>query len=178
MIAVLGLAGCDDPAAPYVEFNGGGFVANYRNGTTIYGFNVKPMRQLAEGTVLEAVLDDPAGGQPIVLRETVKQPKLRYGFQTPPVRGIVKNKPYKGEIRILEAGDRQTAGELLEVIHLAARRQGSAERGAGARRRLRSDFRTGGDRQATAAVASGAIDGNAGYPGPVVGQRSAAILWL
>lgn len=109
VIAVLGLAGCDDPAAPYVEFNGGGFVANYRNGTTIYGFNVKPMRQLAEGTVLEAVLDDPAGGQPIVLRETVKQPKLRYGFQTPPVRGIVKNKPYKGEIRILEAG----TGKLL-----------------------------------------------------------------
>lgn len=104
-LVIFALAGCDDPDAPYLEFAGGGFEVNYRNGTTLYGFLVRPMRTLERGTVLEAVFEDPAGGTPFKVSKTVAEPQLTYVFKSPEVRGLVKGKPVTAVIRVLAASD-------------------------------------------------------------------------
>lgn len=102
---VLALVGCgpaDDD--PYVAFDGGGFVFNYRIAEAFYGFNLKPMRALSPGTVLEASLEDPAGGAPIMIAQTVAGPQLRYTFRTGALTGIRAKRPYTVEVRVREAG--------------------------------------------------------------------------
>jgi len=110
-IAALALSGCGQESGPWLAFDGGGFVVNYSAGyaAAFYGFNVKPMRRLPAGTVLEAAFEDPAGPQPIVNRQVVGEPALRYSFRTPYLHGIVAKHPYRAEIRVLEAG----SGKLL-----------------------------------------------------------------
>jgi hypothetical protein len=103
-LATLVIAGCspsDD--TPWVTFAGGGFAFNYRLAEAYYGFNVRPLRPLPTGTVLEARFEDPAGGPELVVRETVREEKLTYGFRSPPLAGVRKNRPYKVEIRVLAA---------------------------------------------------------------------------
>ena len=98
------LAGCGRETGPWVAFDGGGFVFNYRIAEASYGFNVKPLRRLPEGAVLEAEFEDPGGGKPIFVREVVTGPALRYMFQTPPLTGIKAAKPYRAVIRVMAPG--------------------------------------------------------------------------
>lgn len=103
LLAML-LTGCGNETGPWLAFDGGGFVFNYRVAQASYGFNVKPLRRLTEGTVLEAEFEDPAGGKPLVFREEVKGPKLRYSFETLGLSGVKAHTPYKATIRVLEPG--------------------------------------------------------------------------
>lgn len=84
-----------------IAFEGGGFIFNYRIAEAFYGVNVKPMRRLKAGTILEVSFENPAGGEPIIVRQTVGQPKLRYTFRTPALRGIQKDKKYTVVARLL-----------------------------------------------------------------------------
>ena len=110
-VLALWLAACggDDPAAPYVEFLGGGFIFNYRLAEADYGFVVKPVRPLPAGSVLEALFEDPAGGPPLRVRQTARSGMLQYSFRSPPVTGVVAGRPYRVELRLLEAA---TGSEL------------------------------------------------------------------
>ena len=108
----LALTGCgQQESGPWVTFDGGGFVVNYSGGygAAFYGFNAKPLRRLPAGTVLEASFEDPAGGPPIIDKQQVTEPALRYSFRTPYLHGIVAHHPYKAEVHVLEAG----TGKLL-----------------------------------------------------------------
>lgn len=104
LLTCLSLAACGPESGPWVAFDGGGFVVNYSAGLSaaFYGFNVKPLRRLPDGMVLEAEFEDPAGGKPIIVQEEVKGPSLRYSFRTPYLDGIEAKHPYRGEIHILE----------------------------------------------------------------------------
>ena len=108
---LLPLAGCGQPeTGPWLAFDGGGFVVNYSGVPgAYYGFNVKPLRRLPAGMVLEATMEDPAGGPAIVDRKTVGEPVLRYSFRTPYLHGIEAHHPYKVEVHVLETG----TGKLL-----------------------------------------------------------------
>jgi len=99
----------DDPAQPYVEFIGGGFIFNYRLADADYGFVVKPVRSIPAGTRLEAVFEDPAGGGPLRVRQAARDGMLQYTFRSPSVRGVVANRPYRAELRLL---DPATGNEL------------------------------------------------------------------
>ncbi len=105
LAAVLALLAACEPGddQPYVAFDGGGFVFNYRVAEAYYGFNVRPMRQLAVGTVIEAEFEDPAGGAPIVERQTVQGERLRYSFRTRGLQGIKAGKPYRVNVHVLAA---------------------------------------------------------------------------
>jgi hypothetical protein len=107
----LWLAACggDDPARPYVEFLGGGFIFNYRLAEADYGFVVKPLRTIPPGTALEALFEDPAGGPPLRVRQTARSGMLQYSFRSPPVTGVVAGRPYRVELRLLDAA---TGAEL------------------------------------------------------------------
>ena len=108
------LSACGQERGPWLAFNGGGFVVNYSSGVyragsagAYYGFNVKPLRHLPPGTVLEAQFEDPSGGPAFTDRKDVTDPKPSYAFRSPYVRGIVANHPYAVELRVLEAGTRK-----------------------------------------------------------------------
>ena len=63
----------------------------------------------AEGTIVEARLEDPAGGAPFVIRETASWDRLEYVFRSPPVRGVQAGRDYRVEVRLLEPGGRLLA---------------------------------------------------------------------
>ena len=103
LTAALIVPGCgEDKDAPYLAFEGGGFIFNYRNATVRYGFNVRPLRKLERGMVIEAQMQDPSGGAPFILRQTVFGDTLRYSFQSPDLQDVVKDKDYKVEVRMLD----------------------------------------------------------------------------
>ena len=106
------LAGCDDDKGPYVAIEGGGFIFNYRIAEAFYGVSLRPERRLEAGTILEVRFDNPAGGDPIVLRETVKGSQLSYLFRTPALQGVRKDHPYRVVVRVLAAGD----GKVLDTV--------------------------------------------------------------
>jgi hypothetical protein len=92
---------------PHLEFLGGGFVFNYRLAEAEYGFVVKRLRRIPDGTIIEARLENPAGGEPFVLRETAAWDRLEYVFRSPPVRGVQAGRDYRVEVRLLDPADRR-----------------------------------------------------------------------
>ena len=101
---VLLLAGCGEEDGPRVAFVGGGFVFNYRQAEITYGFVARIDGQAPEGSVLEAVFEDPAGGPPIILRQSVLSTRRSYKFETPPVTGVRSDHDYQVELRLLAPG--------------------------------------------------------------------------
>lgn len=104
LAVLLAFAACSDADRPYAEVEGGGFIFNYRVAEAYYGVSVRPLRQLAPGTVIEAAFEDPAGGAPIEVRATVEGPRLSYALRTPGLTGIKAETPYRVEVRVIEAG--------------------------------------------------------------------------
>jgi hypothetical protein len=96
-------AACEGEGA-YLEFLGGGFVMNYRLAEAEYGFVVKRLRRIPEGTIVEARLENPAGGAPFVLRQATSWDQLEYVFRSPPVRGVKAGREYRVEVRLVRPG--------------------------------------------------------------------------
>ena len=66
---------------------------------------MKRLRRIPEGTIIEARLENPAGGAPFALRETASRDRLEYVFRSPPVRGVVANRDYRVEVRLIDPAD-------------------------------------------------------------------------
>ena len=107
MLALALAVACAEDDGPYLEFLGGGFVFNYRLAEADYGFVVKRLRRIPDGTIIEAVLENPAGGAPFVLRDTASWDRLEYVFRSPPVRGVQAGRDYRVEVRLLDPADRR-----------------------------------------------------------------------
>lgn len=102
--ACLGLlAACgDDDNKPYFSFAGGGFIFNYRVADSYYGFVAKVERKLPEGGTVEASFEDPSGGPAFVVTQPVRPERISYAFRSPPLKGIVKDKPYKVTLKLMD----------------------------------------------------------------------------
>lgn len=112
------LSGCaDDPDRPYLEFAGGGFIYNYRLATADYGFVVRRVKKIPDGSIIEAELEDPAGGPPIILRQTTEWTRLSYKFETPPVKGIEAGRDYRVEVRLIDPGSRAVFARYSKSFH-------------------------------------------------------------
>ncbi|MEX0956751.1 MAG: hypothetical protein WDZ83_16260 [Rhizobiaceae bacterium] len=113
LLAILFAAGWltrEDPAnKPFLEILGGGFVFNYRIADNFYGFTAVVKRPLESGSIIEAEFDNPAGGEPLVVRERVSPMTDRYALRTPPLHGVEAHKPYQVTIRVL---DREETREI------------------------------------------------------------------
>jgi hypothetical protein len=69
------------------------------------------LRPVGNGEVAIASFEDPAGGAPIEVREKIWPNTAKTTINTPPLRCIVKDKPYRISIRIIDA-----AGKDKQVI--------------------------------------------------------------
>ncbi len=99
----VGLLGCDASEQPPATIGGGGFIFNYRLGEAYYGIVVNTPRGLPDGALVDASFDNPAGGAPIVLTQTGEPDRKRYVFQTPPVKNVKKDIPYRVVVRVVAA---------------------------------------------------------------------------
>jgi hypothetical protein len=110
VLLTLLVASCREDG-DYLAVAGGGFVFNYRIAEATYGIALKPMRELPADAVVEATLENPAGGEAIVMRKQGPFNPTRISFQTPPVQGVVKGKPYKVVVVLRDA-----SGATLQTI--------------------------------------------------------------
>jgi len=103
-VLALGLlAGCfDTDNSPYLELRGGGFMFNYRIAEATASLVLGPLRKLPEKSVIEVSFENPAGGPAILLRQDVRPDEDKFDFNTPPLKGIVKDKPYAVTIRLVD----------------------------------------------------------------------------
>lgn len=115
LAAALLLAACQR-GGDYLAVAGGGFVFNYRIAEAKYGIALKPMREIPADATIEATFDNPAGGAPFAIREAGPFNPTRITFETPPVSGVVKGKPYNVSVVLRDA-----AGTPLQTIEKAFR---------------------------------------------------------
>lgn len=101
------IAGCDDKpeTGPYMEFVGGGFIFNIRNAEAYYGLIAKIVRDVPDGTRLEAEFENPSGDAPFVFEALSPKSQRSYRFETPPLTGIRADRDYWVELRLLDAND-------------------------------------------------------------------------
>ncbi len=118
LVVLIGLlAGCGDNAdRPWIAIEGGGFIFNYRIAEVFYGVSVKPLRSLAPGTVLEGEFENPAGGAPLIVRETINTARLSYAMRTPPLLGVKAGKAYRVEIRVLDVDGAKVLGRVSRTF--------------------------------------------------------------
>lgn len=116
--AALLLASCN-ASGDYLAVVGGGFIFNYRIAEATYGIALKPMRELPADGAIEATFENPAGGEPIVVRKAGPFNPTRIALATPPIQGVVAKRPYKvsvvlsdGAAKILQTIEKTYASEL------------------------------------------------------------------
>ncbi len=113
------LIGCTngDGDKPYLEFAGGGFIYNYRLATADYGFVVRRVKKIPQGTIIEAEFENPGGGPPIIIQQLAQSTRLSYKFETPPVTGIKANTDYRVEVRLIDPNNNEVFARYSKSFH-------------------------------------------------------------
>jgi hypothetical protein len=113
---LLALAACRETGgeSEYFEIDGKLFVFNYRVATATYRLNLKPLQPIGEGQTAVATFENPAGGEPLVVRKKIWPKTEKTMIESPPLRCVKKDKPYKVSIRI-EGQD----GKVLQTLETA-----------------------------------------------------------
>lgn len=95
------VAGCrDDGGDAVFELDSRVFVFNYRVATATYLVNIAPNKPTRDLRVAVMSFEDPAGGGDIVVRKEIQPGYVMTTIYSPPVRCILKDKPYSISIRI------------------------------------------------------------------------------
>lgn len=112
MLAAAALAGCrDSDEAEHFALDGKLVVFNYRVATARFLVNLKHLRMPGEGEVAVATFENPAGGEPLEVREKIWPAASKTTLTTPPLRCIVKDRPYTVAIRIEDS-----SGKSIQTI--------------------------------------------------------------
>jgi len=115
LFALLTVTGCRETGAEGEYFNISGklFEFNYRLGIATYVITLGPMRPIPDGMVAVVDFDNPAGGQPLQIRQKI-WPKLPHQTLTsPPLACVAKDKPYAVAIRIEDS-----SGSLVQSFDI------------------------------------------------------------
>lgn len=99
---LLALAACRDSSGEgeWFAVKGKLFEFNYRLGIATYVITLDALQPFGEGNFAVVHFEDPAGGEPLELRQKL-WPKLRHQTLTsPPLSCVVKDRPYAVDIRI------------------------------------------------------------------------------
>lgn len=105
---ILALAGCqrDDVDKPLV-ISGKVFIFNYRVAQATAVITLARNGTLPDESYVETTFENPAGGAPHVTREKIFPFWKKVTVESPPMRCIVKDRPYAVAIRIVDAGGRE-----------------------------------------------------------------------
>jgi hypothetical protein len=122
LVSAFLLTACGEDGAdkPYLEFAGGGFVFNYNIAEAFYGFVARVVRRIPEGAILEAVFENPAGGDPLVVRQTAVAGRAEYVFRTPAVQGVEADRPYLVKLSVLEPGTEKLLASIEKSFRSTA----------------------------------------------------------
>jgi hypothetical protein len=120
LLGMLGVSACRDSGGEGEYFALGGkiFVFNYRVATATYLVNLVPLQPVEDGQTAVASFEDPAGGAPLVVRQKIWPNMAKTTIESPPLRCVVKDRPYAISIRI-EGSDgavRQTIETTLASV--------------------------------------------------------------
>ena len=113
LAGILALTACRETGGQgeYFEITGKLFVFNYRVARATYLVVLMPLQPMREGETAVATFENPAGGEPIVVRQKIWPQLEKTSIESPPLRCIVKDKPYAVTIRI-EGAD----GTVMQTI--------------------------------------------------------------
>ncbi|WP_160005726.1 hypothetical protein [Rhizobium sp. 18055] len=114
-IAVLAaatlLAGCQRESDTLVEVSGHIFVFNYRVAVATYLVTLNKKGPMPDGAVAIAEFENPAGGDPLVVNETILPAWDKITLQSLPVHCVRENRPYAVTIRLIDA-----SGKVLQSL--------------------------------------------------------------
>jgi hypothetical protein len=120
VLGLLGVSACRDTGGEGEYFALGGkiFVFNYRVATATYLVNLVPLQPVEEGQTAVASFEDPAGGEPLVVRQKIWPNMAKTTIESPPLRCVVKDRPYAISIKIQGADGsvRQTIETTLASV--------------------------------------------------------------
>ena len=102
LLAGAALGACRDEGGKgeYFAISGKLFEFNYRLAKATYIVTLNPMQPMDDSQVAVASFENPAGGEPLVIRQKI-WPKLDHvTLESPPLTCVVKDKPYAVSISI------------------------------------------------------------------------------
>lgn len=115
-IAGLALCGCQrQPDSGPTELSGRLFVFNYRVASATYMITLKKIAPIPEGTVAVAEFENPAGGDPLVVRQKIYSFWDKITLESPDLRCVRKDRPYSVSIKLVDAGDKTIQTIKTEV---------------------------------------------------------------
>jgi hypothetical protein len=108
----LGLGACRDAGeGDYLNVSGKIFVFNYRIAQATYLLTLAKIRPLPDGSMLETTFENPAGGDPFIVRQKVWPTMDKITVESPPIKCVKANREYKVSMRLEDA-----SGNLLQTI--------------------------------------------------------------
>ncbi|NTG49071.1 hypothetical protein G6M04_16970 [Agrobacterium rhizogenes] len=115
-IAGLTIASCQrEPESGPTELSGRLFVFNYRVATASYMITLKKIAPIPEGTTAVAEFENPAGGDPLVVRQKIFAFWDKITLESPDLRCVRKDRPYSVSIRLVDASDKTIQTIKTEV---------------------------------------------------------------
>ena len=120
-IAVLclavGLMGCTDTSrSGYLALTGRVFIFNPRIAEATYVVTLQVLQQPPAGSRIEAVFDNPAGGDALKVEQKLRSGQTKIALESQPLQCIKKDRPYGFKVRLLSDNDTE-----LQVIESSIR---------------------------------------------------------
>lgn len=112
ILAFAVIGGCQREAdEKLVELSGRIFIFNYRVATASYLVTLRKTGRIPEGSIAEAVFENPQGGDALAIREKIFAIDDRITLESPHLHCVMKDRAYAVTIRILDQ-----SGKLLQQI--------------------------------------------------------------
>ena len=111
LLAAVALGACRDEGGKgeYFAISGKLFEFNYRLAIATYVITLNPMQPMDGRQVAVVSFENPAGGEPLVVRQKIWPKMSHITLTSPALTCVVKDKPYAVSIRIEDA-----SGTLLQ----------------------------------------------------------------
>jgi hypothetical protein len=111
------LNGCTDTSRTgYLELTGRVFIFNPRIAEATYVVTFAVLKQPPDGSRVEALFDNPAGGDALKLEQSLRAGQTKIALESEPLQCIKKDKPYAFKVRLLSAD-----GTELQVVESSIR---------------------------------------------------------
>ncbi len=112
LLAALGMSACRDAGkGDYVNVSGKIFVFNYRIAQATYLLTLAKLRPLPDGSMLETTFENPAGGDPFVVKQKIWPMMDKITVESPPIKCVKANREYQVTMRLEDP-----SGAILQTL--------------------------------------------------------------